>query len=273
MPQVMFATDFSPGSESAFVHALALALVHAADLAIVHVEPGDDPVDWNRYPGVRPRLTDWGLLPPGAGKADVARELGVHVRKLAYGGRDPVKALERALNDRQPDLLVLGTSGATGLLGRSVSRAVARVAYVPTLVVPDGAPGFVRPADGALSLRRALVGVDAEPDPRFAIATAARLLRGLASEGTEVDLLHVGPAEAMPHIPDAHLPAAKLTRTTRTGDAATEIARRADEIDADVIVLATEGRQGLIDALRGRVTERVMARARRPVLSVPVAAV
>ena len=38
---------------------------------------------------------------------------------------------------------------------------------------------------------------------------------------------------------------------------------------ADLIVMATEGRHGVIDAMRGSVTERVVRGAPCPVLAVP----
>ncbi|TMA83757.1 MAG: universal stress protein [Deltaproteobacteria bacterium] len=40
---------------------------------------------------------------------------------------------------------------------------------------------------------------------------------------------------------------------------------------ADLIVMATEGRHGVVDALRGSVTERVVRDAPCPVLAVPAA--
>jgi nucleotide-binding universal stress UspA family protein len=53
----------------------------------------------------------------------------------------------------------------------------------------------------------------------------------------------------------------------REGDVVAEILNAAQ--DADLIVMATEGRQGVIDAMRGSVTERVVRDAPCPVLAVP----
>jgi universal stress protein A len=49
-----------------------------------------------------------------------------------------------------------------------------------------------------------------------------------------------------------------------------EIVRRAQEIGADLIVMGTHGHGGLAHAVLGSVTERVLHRARCPVLVVPV---
>jgi nucleotide-binding universal stress UspA family protein len=40
--------------------------------------------------------------------------------------------------------------------------------------------------------------------------------------------------------------------------------------DSDLIVMATEGEQGMIDAMRGSVTERVVRGAPCSVLAVPI---
>ena len=53
----------------------------------------------------------------------------------------------------------------------------------------------------------------------------------------------------------------------RKGDVAPTILDAAR--DADLIVMATEGRHGVVDALRGSVTERVVRGASCPVLAVP----
>ena len=57
-----------------------------------------------------------------------------------------------------------------------------------------------------------------------------------------------------------------------TGHAADEIARLADDQKADLIVLGTHGRRGLVRLLMGSVAELVMRRATCPVLAVKAAA-
>ena len=53
----------------------------------------------------------------------------------------------------------------------------------------------------------------------------------------------------------------------RQGDVVEAILNTAK--DADLIVMATEGEQGIVDAMRGSVTERVVRDAPCPVLAVP----
>ena len=54
------------------------------------------------------------------------------------------------------------------------------------------------------------------------------------------------------------------------GIAAKEIVRRAEETNADLVVVGTHGRRGLARAMLGSVAERVVQHAACPVLTVPV---
>jgi nucleotide-binding universal stress UspA family protein len=55
-----------------------------------------------------------------------------------------------------------------------------------------------------------------------------------------------------------------------TGDPGTEIARFADGIEADIIVIATHGQSGWVRFVSGSVTEKVIRRASVSVLAVPI---
>jgi nucleotide-binding universal stress UspA family protein len=85
-------------------------------------------------------------------------------------------------------------------------------------------------------------------------------------ECIEIVLLHVNGTE----FPQFNRPEGKAwvwKELRREGDVVAVILDAAAE--ADLIVMATEGEQGIIDALRGSVTERVVRDAPCPVLAVP----
>ena len=56
----------------------------------------------------------------------------------------------------------------------------------------------------------------------------------------------------------------------RPGEPEEGILKIAEELKIDLIVMATEGRHGFIDALKGTTTERVLRGAPCPVLAVPI---
>ena len=66
-------------------------------------------------------------------------------------------------------------------------------------------------------------------------------------------------------------PACRWRSLERSGDVVEEIDRAARENDVDLIVMPTRGREGVLDALRGSVTEQVLRRSACPVLAIPAA--
>ena len=54
----------------------------------------------------------------------------------------------------------------------------------------------------------------------------------------------------------------------RTGDVINGILDVAEKEAADLIVMATDGRNGFLDALRGSHSERVLRKARWPLLTI-----
>jgi nucleotide-binding universal stress UspA family protein len=63
-------------------------------------------------------------------------------------------------------------------------------------------------------------------------------------------------------------PRVRMVRRLRRGDEAAEILKLAEEAGADLIVMGTHGRGGLSRLVMGSVAERVMRKARCPVLTV-----
>ena len=268
---VFHPTDFSEASQVAFAHALAIALYRKARLTLLHVAPDLAEDDWRRFPPVRATLERWGLLEEGSSQADVFRKLAVKVKKVTVERRDPADAILDYLVENPSDLMVLATEPKQGLpvfLQGSVARKVARVSGVQTLFVPEGRRGFVAPEDGTLSLQRILVPVDRTPDPGPALEVAARAAEALGVAPVAIHVLHVGEA-----LPELALPAGSgwtWERSLRSGDPVDEILAAARALPADLVVMPTDGRDGLLDVLRGSHSERVLSGAPCPLLTIPV---
>ncbi|MGI9202494.1 MAG: universal stress protein, partial [Woeseiaceae bacterium] len=85
---VLHPTDFSPASDRAFAHALAIALLRQTDFTILHVGPENaSDADWSRFPSVRQTLERWGLLDAGSPRSAVMDDLQVRVKKVAIRSR------------------------------------------------------------------------------------------------------------------------------------------------------------------------------------------
>jgi nucleotide-binding universal stress UspA family protein len=114
-----------------------------------------------------------------------------------------------------------------------------------------------------------LVPIDHTPDASAAIEFARRAVAIMGDEPVTITLLHVGDAQAMPSVQAEDGAQWTFKRLHRDGDVVGEIVGAAELVRANLIVMPTAGRNGVFEALRGSTTERVLRRARCPVLAVP----
>jgi hypothetical protein len=155
-------------------------------------------------------------------------------------------------------------------LGKSVAEPLARSSGEMTLLVPEGTAGFVRPEDGAITLKSILVPVASQPPPEPAIEAARRLMLYLPEAEGTATVLHVGdPSDIFElHLPEG--PGWKWDHVVQPGDVIDTILETAVQVAADLVAMTTQGRHGFLDALRGSTTERVLRQARCPMLTMPV---
>jgi nucleotide-binding universal stress UspA family protein len=268
---VLHPTDFSEGSKVAFYHALKAALLSKSRITLLNVSP-DATSSWSDFPGVRETLEKWGLLPPGSARSAVG-DLGIDVRKAITQKKDPVDAVVNYLHEFPAEMIVLATSQKKGVarwLTGSVAEPIARKATEMTLFIAADTRGFVSPDDGSVSLRNILIPVALSPRPQPAIEAAARLVRSLELDEGTFTLLHVGDGNEMPAVRTRDVPGWTWAEDVRSGDVIQSIIDAAKETKADLIVMATDGRNGFLDGLRGSHSERVLRQAGVPLLTVPV---
>jgi nucleotide-binding universal stress UspA family protein len=128
--RILYPTDFSPYSNQAYFHAVALAEKHGASLTILYVYvPGVSPLG-GRGTAERPYWQD--LL-------EQIRPVDPHipVNHILVEG-DPASEIVRYALDAGIDLVVMGTHGRTGLerlLMGSVAERVLRDSPCSVLVV------------------------------------------------------------------------------------------------------------------------------------------
>lgn len=222
---------------------------------------------------------------PGKGELLFRAKLGL--------GRTGDHLLEVAEAERC-QLIVVGTP-AHRRVSRlwSVSAVAAHFARMSVaLIPPDSAEASsFRPPP---RFKRVLVTTDFSELGNAAVAWAARVVE----PGGELTLAHVTPVEGLagqladlyaPELPLPHASplvanelAARLqalvppllsergvttrTEVLRAADAAPTIVALSEQIGADVIVMSSHGRSGLLRAIRGSVAEAVLRHARRPVM-------
>jgi nucleotide-binding universal stress UspA family protein len=142
---------------------------------------------------------------------------------------------------------------------------------MPTLFIPQGVAGFISSQHGTVRMQHVLVPVEHYPHAQRALDVAFTLLQLLGCPHGRVTLLHVGdPHERL----IVHRPTQQgwiWESVNRQGEVVTEILTVARAHDIDLVVMATQGHDGWLDALRGSTTERVLRRVRCPLLAIPTA--
>ncbi len=269
--QIFHPSDFSESSRIAFAHALRLALAAQSGLTIFHTDPERRGPNWNEFPRVRQTLERWGILPLNSSEEEVGR-LGLQVNKVTKPHKDTVDSILRYLNRHPHDLIVLVTyqhDGLERLLNKAVAEPVARRSGEMTLFIPIGATGFVSLENGKTELRNILIPVDRAPSPQEAVETASALAHLLGCIGVNFTLLFVGNLEETPRVRLPFGESGRWIAVIKQGNVVDQIIQTADEISADLIVMATQGQTGFLDALRGNTTDRIIRASKCPLLTVP----
>lgn len=271
---IIHPTDFSDDSIDAFAHALKIVTLAKGRLYVAHVAGRAGAHEWHAYPHVRQTLSQWGLLDADASTAAIFERLGVEVMKVEIEPQDPVRGVARFLETHPSELMVLATQGRDGLprwLHPSIAEAMSRRTHIQTLFVPPHSRSLVDRATGELDLNRILIPVDHQPAPLSAIKAIQQFYRALGAK-PEIRILHIGksaPVVATVSSPSHPAPIA-VPVEIRDGDVVEGILQAAEEMRVNMIGMPTAGHHGLLDALRGSTTERVLRHAPCPVLAIPV---
>lgn len=274
-PKVLVTTDFSPASERAFYHALAIAARMRARLTLLHTGPESRrAVPWDRFPGVRDTLAAWGLLAADAPRTAVAQQLGVEVTKMAIRDDSPRLGITDYLRRHPTDLLVMATEGRAGLrrlFHPSIADSVSYLTRSHTLMLPYAAAGLIDPATGLSRLRRVLCALDPERDPRAALAYLKQWLPALAGGAAfEVACLESAEAPLPLHAmrgPSGDRAWHTLPCTTHSTDTIIDAAR---DFGADLVVAHARKMLSPWARIRGNRNDRIMRELGLPLLCMPL---
>lgn len=260
---IVHPTDFSDLSFAAFAHALRIALATKSKLYLLHVQHEND--RGAGFPHVQRLLAQWGLLDDYDPLSAVATKLSVVLETVIIDRQKPADGILDFINQHNCDLVVLATHGRDGLdhwLKGSIAETVSSRSAIATLFVRSGARGFVDQVNGDCRIRTVLVPVHHSPLPYRAIEAAHIFPPLLTGVNATVHLLHVG--NTKPAFHNANKPI-----MLRHGNVVQVILDTAVEYDVDFICMPTAGHHGVLDALRGSTTERVLRHAPCPLLAIP----
>lgn len=287
---IIVPTDFFELSQAATARAITLArldgasihLVHALKLPLVTI-PYEAPVPAAVLESIRKaahkKLEEARRAIEGKGVSTVSAE-------ICESG-NVVQAIDAAIKAQGADLVVMGTHGRSGFqhafLG-SVAERTLRTVDCPVLAVKEA------PEEAAQPITRILVAADFSQHSDCAIDVAAGLAKRLAAT---VDVIHAfelpwdyalyeapyptgleekiraSVTENMEGL-RARFEASQLPVTlhTRRGHPSVVIAKVAEEIGCQLIVMGTRGKTGLSHVLFGSVAERTIRTAPCSVLAV-----
>ena len=266
---VLHPTDLSEASERAFHVALAIAIRRSAQLTLLHAQGRRATDNWPGFPSVRSKLAAWRAAGSTGPLEERIRRTSIN--KLDVPSPDPVTASLDYIGQNKVDLIVLATEGRSALarlVRPSRAEELARRSGAFTLFVPSGGSSFVDAGTGAVSLRRIVLPVDPETDPRPAMVRAVQAAALMDDPAIEITLLHVGDDESgSVEVPD--LPYCRWNVMRRRGDVVDEILYAAADVSADAIYMSSGWHEGRRPRAKGGITEQVLQGSPCPVAVVP----
>jgi nucleotide-binding universal stress UspA family protein len=291
---VVVATDLSEAADEAVMQAHRWALAFDRELVVVHVVPdgvGQNPLFPQRSEGQLEAVLDAESRASGAVTERVAQLTGrdADTFRVIIGTGTVSRFLVEQAERMRAMLVVVGSRGLSGLqrlLLGSVAERVVELAHAPVLVARakaahtgivltgtdfsdaanvavDAASEIVRRLQGRLALLHSL---DIFPPPAFGVGTPFGASIVTMPPEAVLDVR----AAAMHMLQEAltHHVGVNGFPVVEEGPSARALVRKAEELDADLVVVGTHGRTGVSRLLLGSVTETVVRAARCSVLVV-----
>jgi nucleotide-binding universal stress UspA family protein len=273
-PKILVCTDGSPDSEGAITAALQLAQTTASTIFLLEVIYFMTGYELQAPDTLTPPMINLELMQAQedavkerleARKAEAAT-MGVTLSPRTRTSASAYEGIMEEAGELQPDLIIMGRHGYTGLARLLMGSVTARViGHSPchVLVVPKGV---------SLTFKRLLVASDGSPFSDVAWHEALALGKTMGS-----DLIVVSVAADDRDIPgvtkvvqtlekEAAKQGVSLETMILTGRPDESIVKATDFKQANLIIVGSHGRTGLKRLLMGSVAERVIGQASCPVL-------
>ena len=271
---ILCCVDLSRASREVVAWANRFASSYGAELELLHAS-------WIELPAYFTHAQIEEL----AGQSELDREHLVNALKaLAKEHVDPsvklkyqvdeghaLEVIEKQIHRYEPDLLVLGSHGRTGLarlMMGSVAENFVKSAHCPVLVA-RGAPGEV-------DVEKVLVPVNFTDHAREALLLSCDLASRFQAELVAIYAVEEGEeikdpmAELCGFIPEQSRKRCSVREIVRSGEASEQVVLVAREERANLIVMGVEHRPFLEFTTIGTTTERVIRHSPCAVLTTPV---
>jgi nucleotide-binding universal stress UspA family protein len=267
---ILHPTDFN-GGELAFAHALRISLKAKQALLLLRVKSEADVSP--HISGLRrvvEVLVRWNMLSADAPASALVSHLDLQVSSVSIPAVNVRSGILDFLDAHPSELTVIATRRQKGLahwLDASVEQTALRHTNSMILFLRDGEHGFVDLKHGEIKLRKVLVPIDDKMDFFPSIYRLDGLIKSI-SPAAELHFLHVGA-----HAPDFADREGQFRRASvllRQGAVVDTIIEVGHRLGVDLIAMPTGGRHGLLGALRGSVTARILEYAHWPLLAVPL---
>lgn len=295
--KILVTTDFSKNSAAAFPYAVAMAKENGAELILAHV------ITQEHYTrnifDASPMMNEFVQVIERESQKELSQMRipgveGIVLRRAVVRGSTPAAGIVECAKRENADVIVMATRGHgvfhQVVMGSS-ARGVVASAPCPVLCVKPGEKGMLDEDSGTIHIDRILVPTDTSEHSLKALRVAAALAR---KQKAEIKILYVSETQVPPMYQaagiesmfalDSDLPGrirehledlvrgvdtqdVKHEIEIREGSPSKEIARFADELDAELIVISRKG-IGDTPHLLGGVTERLLHDARHPMLVV-----
>lgn len=270
MKNILVPTDFSDTAKGAFEYARALARKNNAKIKVLNVHyPNVGAVDAHSADLFTEGLTikQQKLVkfvredPATASSGEVVTANDVSTEVLIGF---PGEAIVDRSRMKEVDLIVMGTTGETGLLEKvfgSISSHVARKAHCPVLLVPKGAKWR-----GAKNI---LYATDYNAADESMIEQITDLIGGSLPD---IYLVHINDAPIRYRVSDLNFEHGSVGRihvaNIESSDKAAAIGRYAAENHVDLVVMATAHRPFFEELFHTSLTKRVALHTEVPLLVV-----
>jgi nucleotide-binding universal stress UspA family protein len=275
-PKILVCTDGSPDSDGALAAAIQMAQTTGSKIFLLEVIYFLAGYELQSPDALAPPVVNLELMEAQETavqerlerqKAEAAQK-GVSLEPRTRTGTSAYEGIMEEAEELQPDLIIMGRHGYTGLTRLLMGSTTARViGHSPchVLVVPQGA---------SLSFQRLLVASDGSPFSEAAWQEALILAQTMGSVLMAVSVAADEPDRPWPTKVVRSLEAAaakqgfSLETMVPLGRPEEGIVQAAREKQASLIIMGSHGRTGLKRLLMGSVAERVIGHAPCPVLVV-----